>query len=129
MKVVENFDRDYLLYDGECPVCEHYVLWTNLKATYPEIDLLNARNHQKLVNQLRLEGIEINDTMVLSVAGEKFIGSRAMAKLSEYVQPIRFHQKILKITTQEEKFLRILYPVLVKGRKLLLFLIRKTKIS
>ena len=124
-----NFERDYLLYDGECPVCEHYVLWTNLRSTHPEIDLLNARNHQELVNRLRLEGIEINDTMVLSVSGQRYVGARAMAKLSEYVQPIRFHQKILKIITQEENFLRVIYPVLALGRKLLLVLIGRTKIS
>tara|TARA_E500000331_G_scaffold354877_1_gene408973 strand:+ start:631 stop:1023 length:393 start_codon:yes stop_codon:yes gene_type:complete len=129
VKDLEVYEKNYLLYDGECPVCKHYVLWTNLRLKHPGIDLLNARDHQQLVNKLRLEGIEINDTMVLSVAGKRLVGSQAMAQLSEYMQPVRLHQKFLKKITRDEKLLRVFYPFMVAGRKLLLLLLGRKKIS
>jgi hypothetical protein len=94
--------RDFLLYDGGCPVCDNLVAWTHLRKMRPDIELIDARHSPELVAEFRAKGIEINDTMVLQLGGVDFSG-----RIGVYGP---------------------LYPLLVKGRKLLLFLLRRSLI-
>lgn len=77
-------DGGYLLYDGECPVCAAYVEFAELRRRHPGLRLLNARNEPELVSDLRGQGYEINDGMVLFVDGQIHYGKAATAKLATY---------------------------------------------
>jgi hypothetical protein len=68
---------DFLLYDGECPVCTAYVAMTQLRRLYPDIKVLDARTEPALVADLRLQGYEINVGMVLSLGGVVHFGAEA----------------------------------------------------
>lgn len=74
----------YLLYDGECPVCAAYVEFAELRRRHPQLRLLNARDEPDLVSDLRHQGYEINDGMVLFVEGKIHYGAAATAKLASY---------------------------------------------
>jgi hypothetical protein len=76
--------RDFLLYDGECPVCSAYVAMTQLRRLYPHVKVLDARTEPGLVADLRRQGYEINEGMVLSLGGVVQFGAEAtrmMARL------------------------------------------------
>ena len=78
--------RDYLLYDGECPMCRSYVAMARLKQLYPQLELLDARSEPALVAGLRRQGYEINDGMVLKLDGVVHFGAEAtrmIARLGE----------------------------------------------
>lgn len=120
--------RDYLLYDGECPVCSRYVLWTGMRSHHPGIGLLDARAHPDLVAELRADGVEINDTMVLQVDGERFVGAAAMARIAGYLPDDRWRARVLRRLTGSRQVLQPLYPLLVRGRKLLLALLGRQQI-
>lgn len=121
-------DRDFLVYDGECPVCARYVLWSGLRRQDPDIELLDARAHPDIVRQLRRDGIEVNDTFVLQLAGQRFVGAAAMARISAAMQPDGIAARLLKASTRSETLLTPVYPLLVRLRKALLALIRRDQI-
>jgi predicted DCC family thiol-disulfide oxidoreductase YuxK len=119
---------DFLLYDGECPVCSRYVLWTNIRNMHPDIALLDARQQPELVTALRTESIEINNTMLLQVDGRSFVGAAAMAKISSYMPQNTLRQRVLRRLTNSQLLLQPIYHGLVLGRKLLLALLRRRQI-
>jgi hypothetical protein len=69
--------RDFLLYDGECPVCSAYVAMARLRRLYPDLEVLNARAEPGLVAELRRQGYEINVGMVLNLDGVVHFGADA----------------------------------------------------
>ena len=108
---------DFLLYDGECPICSRYVLWTNIRNKNPDIALLDARQQPELVAALRTEGIEINNTMFLQVDGRSFVGAAAMAKISIYMPQNTLPQRILRSLTSTQLSFKTIYPGLVLRRR------------
>ena len=119
---------DFLLYDGECPICSRYVLWTNIRNKNPDIALLDAHQQPELVAALRTEGIEINNTMFLQVDRRRFVGAAAMAQIRVYTPQNTLPQRILRSLTSSQLLFQTIYPGLVLGRKLLLALLRRRQI-
>jgi len=120
--------RDFLLYDGGCPVCDNFVAWTHLRKMRPDIELIDARQDPELVAEFRAKGIEVNDTMVLQLGGVDFSGPEAFLLLTRIAQP---HHELLGTLLRWLGRVGVygpLYPLLVKGRKLLLFLLRRSLI-
>lgn len=132
-QVLNNIDTlkygDFLLYDGECPVCSRYVLWTNIRNKHPNISLLDARQQPELVAALRTEGVEINNTMFLQIDGQSFVGAAAMAKISIYMPQNTFSQRLLRRLTSSKLLFEKIYPGFVFGRKLLLTILRRRQIK
>ena len=75
---------DYLLYDGECPVCAGFVAFAEFRRRHPDLKLLDARNEPDLVAALRRDGYDINVGMVLVVDGALYFGADASTKLASY---------------------------------------------
>jgi predicted DCC family thiol-disulfide oxidoreductase YuxK len=122
------YRRDFLLYDGGCPVCDNLVAWTHLRKMRPEIELIDARQAPELVAEFRAKGIEINDTMVLQLGGVDFSGPEAFLLLARIAQPRHEWLGVLLKWLGRIGVYGPLYPLLVKGRKLLLFLLRRSLI-
>ncbi|MFK7942884.1 MAG: DCC1-like thiol-disulfide oxidoreductase family protein [Paracoccaceae bacterium] len=119
---------DMLVYDGACPVCRQYVAWASLREAYPEIRLIDARTEPDLVAALRTRNIEINDTYMLQLDGERYLGAAAMARISALMEPETLVQRVLKQVTRSERLMRPVYPWLVRARKALLWLIGRDQI-
>lgn len=75
---------DYLLYDGECPVCAGFVAFGEFRRRHPGIKLLDARHEPDLVAALRSQGYDVNDGMVLVVDGRLYFGGDASRMLASY---------------------------------------------
>ncbi|MEL6478643.1 MAG: DCC1-like thiol-disulfide oxidoreductase family protein [Pseudomonadota bacterium] len=125
----EGGSEDFLLYDGECPVCSRYVLWTRLREAHPGIRLLNAHERPDLVGHFRARGIEVNDTFVLRLDGCDLVGAAAMAKISGLIPRDGLWQRILAQSTRSRRLLTPVYPVLVRLRKALLRLLGRPQIK
>jgi predicted DCC family thiol-disulfide oxidoreductase YuxK len=113
--------ENFLLYDGECPVCSNYVAWTNLRSARPDIEVRDAREAPELVERFRRQGIEINDSMILQLGEMTLHGSDAFAVVTSLG---RFRGGFMSVVL---KFLsrphvaRPIYPLMVLARKALLF--------
>ena len=118
---------DFLLYDGECPVCSAYVAHARLRGASHDLKVLDARDHPALVAHYRAAGKEINDGMIIRLGSAEFYGAEAMALINTLSSSSSWVARLLLRPT--ENTLRCLYPVLVWLRRLLLKMLGRPLIS
>jgi predicted DCC family thiol-disulfide oxidoreductase YuxK len=112
--------RSYLLYDGECPACRTYVTFARLRETWPEVELLDARDEPDLVARLRAEGYEINDGLVLRLGDTIHYGAEATRVIGAAAGEQGPGRRLVLAAIGTAPWSRRLYPWLNRGRKLLL---------
>jgi len=107
-----------LFYDKECPFCNSYANYVELKENH-DLEILNARTELKSINELKVKGFDINDGFII-VVDEKNIyqGSDAIIFLNKISnKKIYFLDNLF--------FKKIIYPILKAIRKLTLKLLNK----
>lgn len=109
---------DYLLYDGECPICAGFVRFAEFRRRHPDLQLIDAREAPALVADLRRQGYEINDGMVLVVDGRLYYGADANTKLASYTSglPARKRAAMSAIGATPYPLLRGVRNVLLRLR-------------
>lgn len=109
---------DYLLYDGECPICASFVRFAEFRRRHPELQLIDARGAPELVADLRRRGYEINEGMVLVVEGQLYYGADANTKLASYTAdlPTAKRAAMSAIGTAPYALLRAMRNTLVRLR-------------
>jgi predicted DCC family thiol-disulfide oxidoreductase YuxK len=123
-------DNNYILYDGECPVCRAYVGMARLRQLYPGLKVLNARSEPALVARLREEGYDINEGMVLCLGGAIHFGADATRMIAVLARssPSRWRRTALALLGTAP-WSRRLYPSLNRARRTLLRLLRRGLIA
>jgi predicted DCC family thiol-disulfide oxidoreductase YuxK len=121
---------DYLLYDGECPVCRAYVALSRLRRLHPGLRILDARAEPGLVADLRRTGYEIDEGMVLCLGGAIHFGADAtrMIAVRGGTSPARWRRLALAAFGAAPWSAR-LYPWLNRARGVLLRLLRRGPIA
>jgi predicted DCC family thiol-disulfide oxidoreductase YuxK len=121
---------DFLLYDGDCPACSAYVAMSRLRRLYPGLRVASARAEPALVAQLRVQGYEINEGMVLSLGGVIHFGPEATRMIAVLgrasASPWRRAALALVGTAP---WARRVYPWLNRTRRLLLRLLGRRPID
>jgi predicted DCC family thiol-disulfide oxidoreductase YuxK len=109
---------DYLLYDGECPICAGFVRFAEFRRRHPDLRLLDAREEPELVADLRRRGYEINDGMVLVVGDRLYYGAQANAELASYTSdlPTRKRAAMATIGATPYPLLRAIRNALLRAR-------------
>ena len=107
------------IYDGECPFCNQFAELVELKSNLPNIEIKNARNKpREMPNGYDMDvkgAILIKDNVVLSgVAAIHFI-------CSEITDPSDSLLKILSSLFSSKKRTSLVFPLLITGRRVLLF--------
>lgn len=119
---------NYLLYDGECPLCSRYVRMTRLRDTLPGFELIDARYRPDLVQQHREHGREINDGMILSVDGRYYHGADALNRIALLSTPFRLLNRANATLFKSRRVSSAIYPFMVVGRNALLRLLGRQMI-
>jgi predicted DCC family thiol-disulfide oxidoreductase YuxK len=123
-------DSNFLLYDGDCPVCSMYVAMSRLRQLHPSLRVVSARSEHALVAELRREGYEINEGMVLSLDGTIYFGADAMRMIASLGRrsPSLWRRAALALTGTAP-WARPLYPWLNRGRQVLLRMLSRHPID
>ena len=59
-----------ILYDGECPFCQSYVTFANLRKTVGEVELIDARERPDLILHYEALGYLIDEGMIVDAGDE-----------------------------------------------------------
>jgi predicted DCC family thiol-disulfide oxidoreductase YuxK len=118
-----------LVYDRQCPACNHYCQLVRIKKSVGHLRIVDARQGSEIMNEITEQGIDIDQGMVLKVGQQLYYGADAIHALaligSRSGAFNRFNYWIFK----SKKGSSILYPLLRTCRNLLLKMLGKTKIN
>jgi predicted DCC family thiol-disulfide oxidoreductase YuxK len=109
-----------VIYDGDCPLCAAYTRRIRLAAAAGEVHLIDARQDPDLRRQLALEGLDLDQGMVVAVDGLRFHGARAMHILALMSTASGAFNRLNYLMFRSPRVARAVYPLLVAGRRLLL---------
>ena len=121
-------DRLSVIYDGECPFCAAFVKLYALRKNIGGIELIDARTRPDLVRELRAQGMEINEGMVVIWQRHYYHGANAMHLLSILGADRGFFGGLNKFLFRNRNAAALVYPVLATGRRVALSLLGRKMI-
>ena len=68
----------YIVYDGECPVCSNYTRPVRLREAVGRVTILNAREDHEVVREIKRQGYDLDEGMVLKIGNDIHFGADAM---------------------------------------------------
>ena len=112
-----------IYYDGDCTYCSHFVKLVRLrKAVAGDVQLISLRDDNPDVARILRSDFNVNSGFVVEHDGKTFHGAGALHYLSTLTEPRNILSRLLSWIGASEKAARLLYPVMVIGRYLLLIL-------
>lgn len=118
----------YLIYDGDCPACRHYVRLVRFRDAVGKLQLINARHAPDWVEHLQDKCLPLDDGMVLVFHGRYYHGADAVHHMALLSSPQGLFNRFNARLFRSNRVAALLYPVLKTLRNALLFLLRKSKL-
>jgi predicted DCC family thiol-disulfide oxidoreductase YuxK len=122
-------DGAVLVYDGDCPFCSRYVALVRLRDSVGPVRLLNAREPDPFVDELRHAGYDLDEGMVLKYGGRIYHGADCIMMLAMLSTPVGPFNRVNAAIFRSPTASRLLYPVLRTGRNAVLRLLGRTRIA
>jgi predicted DCC family thiol-disulfide oxidoreductase YuxK len=114
-----------IVYDGECPFCSSFVKMVKLRDVFGAVTLVDARaGESKLIQDLRAR-YRLDDGFVLIHDGREYYGADALEFISVATSDTALSRFLMRMPVFRGRMGRVAYPILVKGRKLALRLLRR----
>ncbi len=109
------------IYDGECPFCNHFAELLELKSKIDKISILDGRKNPKIIKSLLEKGYDIDRGAILLKDDDIFHGAEAINKICNQINnPSGNLLKLLSNTFKSNKRTNLLFPFLVRARRLAL---------
>ena len=108
---------DFLLYDGECPFCSFYARKSGFRTqSGKRLTLIDANRAPERLAELRGQGCEVGEGMVLVLDGRRYQGADAMTALEAMTSSTGWFGSLSKWFASNPKRVRVFYPWLRKLR-------------
>ncbi len=109
------------IYDGECPFCNHFAELLELKSKIKDITILDGRKNLELIRDLLEKGYDLDKGAILLKDKEIFHGANAINTICKLISnPSSKLLEILSTTFKSSKRTKIIFPFLVRARRLAL---------
>lgn len=118
-----------LVYDKECPACNHYCQIVRIRESVGKLKIIDARESSEVMKEITAQGLDIDQGMVLKMGGRLYYGSDAIHALALISSRSGVFNRLNYWIFKSKSLSHILYPVLRFFRNLLLKLLGKTKIN
>jgi len=118
-----------LVYDKQCPACDHYCKLVKIRETVGELKLVDARQSTAVMAEITALGLDIDQGMVLKLDGQIYYGAEAIHILSLIGTRSGVFNRFNYWLFRSRRLSRIFYPALKVCRNLLLKLLGVTKIN
>jgi predicted DCC family thiol-disulfide oxidoreductase YuxK len=125
----DEHSPNWLLYDGDCPFCSRYVKLVRIRKATGPLRLINARNGGPELDEVMAERLDLNEGMVLKLAGRLYHGQDCIHALSLLSAPEGLFNRFNIWVFRSKTRARLLYPVLRAGRNLTLRVLGRTRMD
>ena len=112
-----------MIYDGDCPLCSAYVTRLRLIECAGSLELVDAREQPALVTKFAAEGVSLDDGMVVQLGDRHYYGAEAVSIFALMNSQAGWFNRVNYRVFRSRGLSRMLYPALVSGRRLLLWLL------
>jgi predicted DCC family thiol-disulfide oxidoreductase YuxK len=119
----------YLIYDGECPVCNKAAQILKIQQSIGKLQIINARSNHQLVKHIKKLGYDLNEGILVIFQDKYYHGKDAMNLLAMIGSPSDLLNKINIVIFRSKILTSIFYPLLKFIRNSLLFLLKIEKIN
>jgi predicted DCC family thiol-disulfide oxidoreductase YuxK len=119
----------WLVYDGECPFCSAYVRYVRVKESLGKLHLINAREPHPLVDEVRAQGLDLDEGMVLKLGGRYYHGADCINVLASLSTASGTFNRLNAALFRSPTASRYLYPVLRAGRNTVLRLLGRRRLA
>ena len=118
-----------LVYDKQCPACDFYCSLVRVRRDVGDLQLVDARDGGRVMEEITRAGLDIDQGMVLKVGSQLYYGSDAIHALALLSTRTGFFNRLAYWSFRSRRVARVLYPLLRALRNLLLKMLGKTKIN
>ena len=115
--------RAWLVYDGECPLCNRYAEYAAVERAVGDLTLVDARHGGPLVDEL-MKSYDLDKGMVLKIDGRCYFGEDALRMLAALSGGRGACSKANHFLFRSRGAARLAYPLLRLGRRAALALKR-----
>ncbi len=119
----------WVVYDGECPFCSSYVLLYRLREQAKRVHLIDARSAHPILDEVRREGLNLDEGMAVKFSGRFYHGAAAMNILAILGSNAGLFNRLNRSLFRHPRLARFLYPILVRGRWIVLRLLGRRLIE
>ena len=126
---LKSISNATIIYDGECPYCSNYVALQRLRAEVGNVDLIDARSDDPLVDLVVKLGYDLDHGMIFIRNGKVYYGGEAVNILALLSSSHTLFGRITRIVFGQPAITRLMYPVLKCGRNLTLRLLGREPIN
>ena len=119
----------YLIYDGDCLLCQHIAKATRLRKSVQQFELINAREHHPLVTTAKERGYNLNQGIVIFYQNHVWGGAKALHRLACLITPINTFNRVSVCLFRHAWVSYCAYPFLLYLRRILLWLRNKKTIK
>ena len=116
----QQTDRVWLVYDGECPMCNNYAQYLRLQETVGEFVPVDARQGGPIVEEVRRLPHDLNDGMVVKIGDRHYVGHEALHVLALLSTDHGAFNKFNRLAFSSPLISRFTYPLMKAGRWVLL---------
>jgi predicted DCC family thiol-disulfide oxidoreductase YuxK len=113
----------WLVYDGECPLCNVYCQHARVSEAVGRLHLVDAREPGALMDEITAAGLDIDQGMVLKFENVMYYGPEAIRMLTLLSTPSGYFNRVSYWFFGGTKRARIFYPLSKAVRNLVLKLL------
>ncbi|MEO8002109.1 MAG: DCC1-like thiol-disulfide oxidoreductase family protein [Arenimonas sp.] len=111
MKQLANgVDDVWLVYDGECPICNAYCKYARINDAVGRLHLIDARQPGPLMDEITAAGLDIDQGMVVKFKDVTYYGPEAIRMLTLLSTRSGFFNRMNYYFFGTEKRAGIFYP-------------------
>lgn len=117
-----------IVYDGDCIFCQNYVKLVRLRENVGKVELLDARSADPRVVGFQQQGYDLNQGMLFVHQGKVHHGSDAVHMMALLSLSSGILGQLNRRLLSHPRIAAAVYPFLKAGRRVTLFLRRRTAI-
>jgi predicted DCC family thiol-disulfide oxidoreductase YuxK len=110
-------DKIRLIYDGDCPFCSKYAQLVRFREAVGEVQMLNAREHPEVVNEMKAKGVNLDKGMALTINDNVYHGADAVNRIALMSTGSGAFNAFTAAVFKSRLLSKTVYPVLKVARK------------